>query len=359
MAQSFIPLRVRDLVKTTPDCTLVEFDVPQEAEAQFSFHPGQHLTLRTTLRGEEIRRTYSLCSAPSEKRWCVAIKRIDNGRFSTFINTSLKVGDVLDVSPPAGNFFVPPAPGEKRRYAAFAAGSGITPILSMMKGHLEAEPDCHFSLFYSNSTSGSIILKEEIESLKNRFLNRLEVYYLLTQEERDIPLFSGRLDTAKLNQITSYLLDPAKLDHIFLCGPEEMIFFLRDYFLAKGLPEKHIHFELFYSFAGQKKAEKRAQESFGQAQNTTEVTLIEGGKSLRFTMARGSESVLDVALRKNANLPFACKGGVCCTCKAKLLEGKVDMEVNYALEKEQLEAGYILTCQSTPLTDRIVVDFDQ
>jgi ring-1,2-phenylacetyl-CoA epoxidase subunit PaaE len=359
MAHVFYPLRVCELIKTTADCTLVGFDVPEEQQNVFSFQAGQHLTLRALLDGVEVRRTYSLCTSPSEKRWQVAVKKIESGRFSHFVNAELKVGDILEAAPPAGNFFVATDPAAARQYAAFAAGSGITPILSMMKWHLESEPLCRFSLFYTNPDASSIILREEIEGLKNRYLDRLEVYYFLTREERDIGLFNGRMDTEKLGQITTWLLDAGKTDHVFLCGPEEMIFMVRDFFRQKGLSDHQIHFELFFSAAGQKRAERKSPPEGLAAANSSEVLLIEGGKTLRFTMSRGGDSILDAALRKNANLPYACKGGVCCTCKARLLEGEVEMEFNYALEKEQLDAGYILTCQASPRTPKIVVDFDQ
>lgn len=359
MAHVFYPLRVSELVKTTADCTLVGFEIPEDQRSAFAFQAGQHLTLRALLNGEEVRRTYSLCTSPTENRWQVAVKKIDSGRFSGFVHSELKVGDILEVAPPAGNFFVTPDPAASRQYAAFAAGSGITPILSMMKWHLESEPLCRFSLFYTNPDASSIILREEIEGLKNRYLDRLEVYYFLTREERDIGLFNGRMSPEKLGQITQWLLDPGKTDHVFICGPEEMIFMVRDFFRQKGLSDQQIHFELFFSAAGQKRAERKPAAGDATAANSSEVLLIEGGKTLRFNMSRGGDSILDAALRKNANLPYACKGGVCCTCKARLLEGEVEMEFNYALEKEQLDAGYILTCQATPRTPKIVVDFDQ
>ena len=237
------------------------------------------------------------------------------------------------------------------------AGSGITPVLSILKTHLQLEPKCRFSLFYTNQNAASIILKEEIEALKNQFLDRFEVYYFLTQEERDVSLFNGRMNVEKLETISKYLLDIESVDHFFLCGPEEMIFMIRDYLKEKGVDEKKIHFELFYTETGNKRKIIRTTDS--KSANMAEIEIKEGGKNFKFRMPMNGENILEAALGKNADLPFACKGGVCCTCKAKLVEGNVQMDVNYALEKEQVEAGYILTCQAVPLTEKVVVDFDQ
>lgn len=309
------------------------------------------------MNGEDVRRSYSICSSPFDNEWKVAVKKIDSGAFSGYVNDSLNVGDTLEVAHPAGTFFVETQPEAEKHYAAFAAGSGITPLLSIMKTHLQLEPKCRFSLFYTNQNAASIILKEEIEALKNQFLDRFEVYYFLTQEERDVSLFNGRMNVEKLETISKYLLDIELVDHFFLCGPEEMIFMIRDYLKGNGVDEKKIHFELFYTEAANKRKVIRTTDS--KSANMAEIEIKEGGKNFKFRMPMNGENILEAALGKNADLPFACKGGVCCTCKAKLIEGEVDMEVNYALEKEQVEAGYILTCQAVPLTDKVVVDFDQ
>lgn len=358
VANQFYPLKIKEVVKTTPDCSVLSFEIPDDLKPEFSFRHGQHLTLRKTLNGEDIRRSYSICSSPFDGEWKVAVKKIEAGAFSGYIHENVKVGDVIEVAHPAGNFFVEPQKEAAKTYVAFAAGSGITPLLSIMKTHLYLEPKCRFSLFYTNQNAASIILKEEIEALKNQFLDRFEVYFFLTQEERDVSLFNGRMNQEKLEAISQYLLDIQSVDHFFLCGPEEMIFMIRDYLKGQGVDEKKIHFELFYT-AGSQKRERRIRTSDSTANQMAEIEIKEGGKNFKFRMPMNGENILEAALGKNADLPFACKGGVCCTCKARLLEGKVDMEVNYALEKEQLEAGYILTCQSVPLTEKVVVDFDQ
>lgn len=358
MSNHFIPLKIKDLVKTTSDCSVISFDVPEELTSQFEFRHGQHLTLRKQFNGEDIRRSYSLCSSPLDKEWKVAVKKIDSGMFSGFVNEELKIGDLVEVAQPHGTFFVEPEPKAEKQYVAFAAGSGITPIFSIIKTHLQLEPKARFSLFYTNQNVGSIILKEEIEAIKNQYLERFEPYFFLTQEERDVSLFNGRMDMEKLEQISKYLLDIHSVDHFFLCGPEEMIFMIRDYLTNHGVDAKKIHFELFYTDASQRPVIKKTVSSTASTKMAN-ITIKEGGKNFKFQMPLQSDSILEAALRKNADLPFACKGGVCCTCKAKLIEGEVEMEVNYALEKEQVEAGYILTCQAIPLSENIVVDFDQ
>lgn len=357
LAQHFTPIAVRSVEKTTDDCVLVSFEVPEAQKQDFRFSAGQHLTLRREIGGEEVRRSYSICSAPGSGNWQVAIKQIPEGVFSRFANQELRSGDVLDVMQPHGNFTLEPCTDKAAVYVGFAAGSGITPLISHIQDKLEHEPSAHFVLFYASQTAASIILKEELEGLKNRYLSRFEPYFFLTREERDIEFYNGRINGEKLEHIAKYILDLLAVDHFLLCGPEDMIFMIRDFLQARGVEEKRIHFELFVSNAAlQKKAIVRPATETGPG---TEVTVREGGKNFRFRMGRNSESVLEAALRHNSGLPFACKGGVCCTCRAKLIEGKVEMHVNYALEKEELEAGYILTCQAVPLTETITVDFDQ
>ncbi len=356
MATKFYPLPIKGIHKTTSDCALITFDIKDEWQDDFQYSQGQHLTLKATINGEEIRRTYSLCSSPFDKEWRVAVKKVEDGRFSTFANEVLQKGDTVEVMPPNGRFFVKIDKEKQKNYVAFAAGSGITPIFSIIKTHLLAEPKSTFRLFYANQTVNSIILKEEIDGLKNLFMDRFEVFHFLTKQERDIPLFDGRIDEAKLDIIFKSILDKDVIDDYFLCGPQEMIFLIRDYLSTNEVGNKQVHFELFTANA-QAQFKKKAV-SAAITGKTCEVTIHEGGKSLKFQLAQGTDSILDAALNKSADLPFACKGGVCCTCRAKLLEGKVEMQVNYGLEQEELDAGYILTCQSTPITDKVVVDYD-
>jgi len=353
MAQQFYPITLKDIQKTTEDCSILTFDIQEELAETFEYVHGQYLTLKADIDGEEVRRSYSLCSSPLDKEWKVAVKKIEDGRFSTYANDVLKVGDTLEVMPPNGRFYCPIAEG-KKNYVAFAAGSGITPIHSIIKTHLSNEEESNFKLFYFNRTVQSIILKEEIEGLKNKFLDRFELYHFLTQEERDAPLFNGRIDQEKLDKIYGVLLDINDIDEYFICGPNEMIFLIRDYLIEKGVDEKNIHFELFNTPGSQKKKEVI---DLANAE-LSKVAIINNGTKMTFDMAKGRENILDAALRNNADLPFACKGGVCCTCKAKLMQGEVDMEVNYALEKEEVQEGFILTCQAVPKTNELIVDFD-
>ena len=357
MAQHFYSIPLASVEKTTDDCVLISFAVPENLREVFAFHAGQHLTLRKEIAGQDVRRSYSLCSAPGSGRWEVAVKEIPDGLFSTYANQHLKAGDLLEVMPPHGSFTLEPAIGKAALYAAFAAGSGITPILAHIQDKLENEPDARFVLFYTSRTSASIILKEELEGLKNKYLDRFEPYFFLTREERDIDFYRGRLDRDKLEHIGKYLLDLKEVSHYLLCGPEEMIFMVRDFLKEQGVEENRIHFELFVTQAAQKRSARTAVQT--ESGLDTEVTVWEGGKNFRFRMAGKSESILEAALRHNSGLPFACKGGVCCTCRAKLIEGEVEMEVNYALEKDEVAEGYILTCQAIPLTNKITVDFDQ
>lgn len=356
MATKFYPLPIKEIVKTTPECSLISFDIKDEWKDEFQYQQGQHLTLKATIDGEDVRRSYSLCSCPFDNEWRVAVKHVPDGKFSTYANTALKKGDVLEVMPPNGRFFVKINKEEQKNYVAFAAGSGITPIFSIIKTHLLAEPKSTFKLFYVNQTVNSIILKEEIDGLKNQFMERLEVFHFLTKQERDVPFFNGRMDIQKLDIIFKSIIDKEVTDDYFLCGPEEMIFMIRDYLLENGFDKKQIHFELFGT-AGitQKERKTKTIKSDGKM---CDVTIHEGGKSFNFKLAQGTDNILDAAVQQSADLPYACKGGVCATCRAKLIDGKVEMEVCYALEQDEIDEGYILTCQSIPTTEKVVVDFD-
>jgi ring-1,2-phenylacetyl-CoA epoxidase subunit PaaE len=354
MSQQFHSIQISDIVKTTPDCSVVTFDISDELKEAFAYKQGQYLTLKANIKGEEVRRSYSLCSSPIDNQWQVAVKKIEDGRFSTFVNDVLKVGDTIEVMPPNGRFFNEVNPEKKKRYVAFAAGSGITPINSIIKTHLNQEPDSKFSLFYLNQSVQTMILREEIEGLKNQFLGRYELYHFLTKEMRDAPLFNGRFTEEKLHTISEKIIDFKSVDEFFLCGPIEMIFMIRDFLYAQGVEESKVHFELFGTPT--KTAKKKVLDVNNK--DVSDVSIITNGIQVSFKMNQNGENILDAAMRNNADLPFACKGGVCCTCKAKLIEGIAPMNVNYALEKDEVEQGYILTCQAVPKSSKIVVDFD-
>jgi ring-1,2-phenylacetyl-CoA epoxidase subunit PaaE len=352
----FHTLKVQDIRQETADCVSVAFAVPDHLKDVFAFTQGQYLTLRTHLNGEEVRRSYSLCVSPLDKEWRVAIKAVPGGLFSTYANQQLKVGDSLEVMPPEGRFFTALDPQQSRRYVAFAAGSGITPIISIVKTVLETEPLSHFTLFYGNQRTESIIFRELIEGLKNSHLNRFSVHYLLSREHPGSDLFSGRIDGEKCRVFSQKLFQPEAIDAFFLCGPEAMTLAVRDELKAQGVPLKKIHLELFGTSA---KARKRPSVTkLSETGFMAKVQLQLDGNRIQFAMTDPDEPVLDAALRQGADLPFACKGGVCCTCRAKLEKGTAEMAVNFALEPEEVAAGYILTCQAYPTSEEVSINFD-
>jgi ring-1,2-phenylacetyl-CoA epoxidase subunit PaaE len=352
----FHSLEVKDIYKDTDDCSVVAFNIPEDLKNVFKFKPGQYLTLRETVNDEDIRRSYSLCSSPLDNEWKVAVKQIPEGKFSAFVNETLKKGDVLQVMKPMGMFGTAISETPKN-YIVFTAGSGITPILSILKTHLEMEPNSTFKLFYLNRTVKSIIFKEEIEQLKNQYFGRLEVFYFLTKEFRDIELFNGRFTKEKLNTIFDKLVDVSSLDECFLCGPEEMVFLAKDELIKAGMPSENIHFELFITGLS-KENDKETKTTKIQKKDDVAVTIIDGGKEFHFGMTKEDDNILDAALVAGADLAFACKGGVCATCKCKVIEGKVAMKVNYALEEDEVSRNYVLSCQSVPLTENVKLDFD-
>lgn len=356
MAQ-FHKLKIKDIYKETDDCSVVAFDVPEALQDAFRFSQGQHLTLKADINGEDVRRSYSLCSSPLDKKWRVAVKLIREGKFSSYINSTIKPGDEMEVMVPSGTFGVKVQPDEAKNYLFFAAGSGITPVLSMIKTHLASEPNATCKLFYVNRTAKSIIFKEELEQLRNSYFGRLEIYYFLTKERRDIDLFNGRFDDEKMDVLTKTFIDIPDTSEVFLCGPEQMVNYVSNYLVSKGLPKHLIHFELFVTGLSDEDI-KRAERLAKQNVEGVEVTIVDGGKEFQFTMTKDHDNILDAALGAGADLPFACKGGVCSTCKCQVIEGAVEMKVNYALEEKEVAQNYVLSCQSVPTTKKVVVDFD-
>ena len=358
MSIHFYPLRIKKINKETDQCVSVEFDIPESLSNSFQFKQGQSLTMRTNLDGEEVRRTYSLCSSPLDKKWKVAIKKVDGGLFSSFANDNLKEGDLLDVMEPVGKFYTDLDPSNKKNYLAFAAGSGITPVISIIKTVLKTEPQSTFTLVYGNRSRSSIIFFEELEGLKNKFIERFSFINVLSRERTETPINFGRIDIGKLTELEK-LIDYKKMDEIFICGPEEMIFCVKNFIEQKDISEKKIHFELFTTSGQKKKSGVGSQESGVKEGPQSKITVKVDGRSFDFDLSLNSDTtILDAALKQGADLPFACKGGMCCTCKAKLLEGEVEMDVHWGLEHEEVEQGYILTCQSHPKTEKVVVDFD-
>lgn len=351
----FYKLSIKNIRKETADCVSISFNITTDLKSVFTYTQGQYITLKTTINEQEIRRSYSLCSSPIEDDFRIAIKRVEGGLFSTFANHQLQVNDVLDVAAPNGKFYAQLNESNSKKYIAIAAGSGITPILSIIKTTLIAEPKSHFILVYGNKNTGSIIFKEEIESLKNKFLGRLQLIHILSREKTDAPISHGRIDAEKLQQL-SKLIQWKSINEFFICGPEEMIIATKTFLENLEIDKKKIHFELFASTA---KTKNKTFIPQLKSESKSKITIISDGRSFDIEIGFNEEiNILDAALQNGADLPFACKGGICCTCKAKLLEGQVVMDVNWGLEHEEIEQGFILTCQSHPITERVVVDYD-
>ncbi len=355
MATHFHSLKVKEVKKETADCVSVSFIIPAELKEIFHFDEGQNITIKKTIDGNEVRRSYSICNAPYENELKVAIKKMDGGVFSSYANEALQSGDLLEVMPPTGRFTTKNKMGN---YLAIAAGSGITPIISIIKHTLKTKADSSFTLIYSNKSRGSIIFFEEIEALKNKFMERFNCIHILSRERTDSDINYGRINAEKLHAL-KHLLHFKIFDGAYICGPEEMIFAAASFLEKEGLPKTNIHYELFTTPGGKQVAVDNKQVAT-EVDNSlkSNITIKLDGRSFKFALGYKSDSILDAALSQGADLPYACKGGVCCTCRAKLIEGKVHMDVNYALEEEEVEQGFILTCQSHPLTERVVVDFD-
>lgn len=354
MTPKFHALTIKDVKRETEDSVSISFDIPQDLIEEYSYISGQYLTLKTMINGEEIRRSYSLCSAPHENEWRVAVKQVPDGRFSTYANQSLEKGMSLDVMTPTGNFILEPDANASKSYALFAAGSGITPIISIAKTILHREPNSDVTLFYGNKGFLSIIFLEELEALKNEFMTRLRVVHVLSRENLGTPLLKGRIDKEKAGNLFDAFLDKGSIDAAYICGPEQMILGVKECLIEKGVDEKAVHFELFTSPSSQAVENKETTEPSVES----DVQIILDGDTFNLHIGASGDSILDAAQKSGGDLPFACKGGVCCTCKAKVLEGTARMDVNYALEPDEVEAGYILTCQAHPTSDKLVVSFD-
>ncbi len=342
----FHRLAVNDLRRESADAVSLTFAIPKELADDYRFAPGQYLTLRTTMDGEEVRRSYSICSGPDDGELRIAVKKIDGGAFSNWAADELKPGDELDVMTPTGRFGIPPAPDEARVYVGFAAGSGITPILSIVS---------RFFLFYGNRSTSGMLFLEALEELKDRFIERLSLFHVISGEEQDIPILHGRLDGEKVRVLLRSLVPASSVDHVFICGPTGMSEDIEATCRDLGIAADRIHVERFVSGLGGKPRPRTFVPTSTPPKALA--ALIIDGKRREVPVAKG-EAILDAALRAGMDLPFACKGGMCSTCRAKLVEGDAQMEVNYSLEPWELKAGFILTCQARPTSDRVVVDYD-
>ncbi|WP_432833845.1 1,2-phenylacetyl-CoA epoxidase subunit PaaE [Dactylosporangium sp. CA-092794] len=355
----FHRLAVVDVERLTDDAVAVTFDVPAARREVFAFRAGQHLTVRRHAEdGTEVRRSYSICSTPAALRdegvLRIGIKRVAGGAFSTFALSRLAPGDEVDVLPPLGHFTTAFDPGRARHYAAVAAGSGITPVLSLAATALQSEPESRFTLVYGNRAAGTVMFAEELADLKDRYPQRLHVMHVLSREAQESPLLSGRLDEARIGAILDALLPPGSVDEWFLCGPHGMVLDAKVALSVHGVVDSAVHTELFHVDDAPPAARPAPAE---QPEQGAEVTVRLDGRETTFTMAH-DERILDAATRVRPELPYSCKGGVCSTCRARIVEGRVEMARNFALEPGELAAGYVLTCQAMPITDRVVVDFD-
>lgn len=352
----FHRLTVSDVKRETADAVSIAFAVPDELTQDYHFAAGQYLTLRATFAGEELRRSYSICSAPGDEALRIGVKRLDQGVFSTWLNTALSPGDRIQVMTPTGRFGLPSPRGDRGVYAGFAAGSGITPILSIMRDVLSRDRDSRFYLFYGNRSTDEILFRTEIEDLKDRFLSRLSVVHVLSREKQDVGVLNGRLDPARVSTMLRAMVPITQIDHALICGPTEMIDGLEALLRQLGMSASQVHSERFVSALGGRPAVRPVVVT-GAAPTHT-LAVIADGKRRDVPIAEG-ETVLDAALRAGMDLPFACKGGMCSTCRARVIEGAVRMDVNYSLEAWEVNADFTLTCQSHPTTSHVVIDFDQ
>jgi ring-1,2-phenylacetyl-CoA epoxidase subunit PaaE len=352
----FHRLAVDDLRRETSDAISLTFAIPGELAADYEFVPGQYLTLRTMMEGEEVRRSYSICSSPDDRELRIAVKKVDGGAFSSWALDELKSGDTLDVMTPTGRFGIAHAPDEARVHVGFAAGSGITPLMSIIRGVLAREPKSRFFLFYGNRVTSGILFRQSLEELKDRFMGRFSVFHVLSQEDQDLPILHGRLDREKVAVLLRSMVPAAAIDHVFICGPVAMSEEIAATCTELGISAEHVHVERFVSGLGGKPRPKAVIAP--SAPPRTIATLVVDGKRKDVPVAEG-EAILDAALRAGMDLPYACKGGMCSTCRARVVEGETEMDVNYSLEPWELKAGFVLTCQAHPVSDRIVVDYDQ
>ena len=352
----FHPLAVSAVEPLTEDAVAISFDVPDELREDYRFIQGQHLTIRAPVVGDDIRRNYSICSPVSSGRLRIAVKRLPGGAFSAYAIESLQVGDVVDVMTPTGRFFTPLDPANIKHYCAIAAGSGITPMMSILPTTLETEPASRFTLLYANRTSRTVMFLEELEDLKDRYPERFHLVHVLSREPQEVELFSGRIDGERLRRFFATILPPDTVDEWFLCGPYAMVRDLRQTLLAAGVGRRRVHAELFHVESAPPVAGTAAASE--RTSGDAEVTITLDGRRSTFRLDRDGVPVLEAALAVRSDAPFACRGGVCGTCRAKVLEGEVAMDRNWALEPEEIERGYVLTCQSHPKTERLVLDYD-
>ncbi|MBB1488728.1 1,2-phenylacetyl-CoA epoxidase subunit PaaE [Oceanospirillum sediminis] len=360
---SFYTLKISDVQPETDTAICVSFDVPAELQDKFNFIQGQFLTLRAMIDGEDVRRSYSICSGVTDGHMRVGIKRVKGGKFSNYANDNFKPGVEVEVMPPQGSFYTELNPENAKNYMCIAAGSGITPMISIMKSVLDIEPNSTVTLIYGNQRSNTVMFKDELNFVKNRYMNRFQWINIMDYEDQGADLLNGRIDNKKGYQLQkSGLINIKNTDEAFICGPEAMMSEVSRGFRMEGLSDDQIHYELFSSSsADSEEALKRAQQRVAEygEEKTSKVTVISDGRAVSFDLATVGENILDAGIENGMDLPYSCKGGVCSTCKCKLTKGQVEMDISHGLEQHEIDAGYVLSCQAHPITDEVVLDFDQ
>ena len=359
MSVQFHPLRVRKIEPDTQEAVVVSFEVPPELCEVFGFTQGQYLTLRADIDGQDLRRSYSICAGVDDGELRVGVRKVRGGVFSNWINEHLKPGDEVKVMAPQGRFFVPIEPGASRHHVGMAGGSGITPILSIMKTVLAREPHSRFTLIYGNRQLRSTMFKEELEDLKNRYMSRLVLQHVFSDEHTDAPINSGVMNRDKLGEFLRTVVPAAQIDHVYVCGPFQMNDEAEAALLAAGVPEERIHIERFGVALQPGTVGAVVHEAKPGDAETARIVIIRDGLSREVPFSKGQPSILDAASAAGLEVPYSCTSGVCGTCRAKLVEGEVRMERNFALDKKEVEQGFVLTCQAHPLTERVVLSFDE
>lgn len=349
----FYSIKIKEVKKETLDCVSIAFDIPSKLKNEFQFKPGQHITTKVIIDGQDIRRSYSLCSSPNEQDFRVAIKQIENGVFSAFANNSVKTGDTMEIMPPTGHFFIDINANNANKYVGFAGGSGITPIMSIIKTVIEEEPKSTFDLIYCNRNEASIIFNEEFKALQSKHNGRLTIHHVLENGNKKDANFNGYLSAEKIKDYAVSIFNKDEVAEFFLCGPSPMLDVVKEGLNKINVPEEKIKLELFTAALPDKEEGNNEKHEIVES----EVTVIVDGDEFTFTH-NSEQSILDAAQNEDIDVPFACKGGVCGTCKAKVEAGDVRMDANYALEPEELENNYILTCQSHPVSKQVVIDYD-
>lgn len=359
MSTLFHPLRVREVIADTTEAVVVSFDVPEDLREVFSFTQGQYLTLRKEIEGADLRRSYSICAGVDDGELRVGVRKVKGGVFSNWINAHLARGDVVNVMAPQGRFFVPMAPGSRRHHLGIAGGSGVTPILSTMKTVLAREPLSRFTLIYGNRALKSTMFKEEIEDLKNKYITRLTLHHVFSDEHTDAPLNMGVMNRDKIGEFLRSVVPASGIDHAFVCGPFQMNDEAEAALLAAGVPSARIHIERFGLAPQAQQVGAVIHEAKPGDAEQARITIVRDGVSREISFTKDQPSILDAASAAGLEVPFSCTSGVCGTCRAKCISGEVRMERNFALDKNEVANGFVLTCQAHPITDRVTLSFDE